>query len=81
VDNAACGQVKSRRNPGFSGRAAPDGAAGIEQFWSCSPVNGAIHPATAQQTVVGCIYNRVNLQRGNIACYQADGFIFHFRLF
>ena len=51
-------------------------AALLQQSFTCSPMDGAIYTATAQQTPVGGIHDRIDLQRRDIPYYNLDSF-FH----
>ena len=46
----------------------------LQQLDTSGPVNGAIYSPTAQQTPVGGIHDRINLQRRDISYYNLDSF-------
>jgi hypothetical protein len=46
----------------------------LQQFNTGSPVNGTIYSPTAQQTPVGSIHDRINLQRRDISYDNLDFF-------
>lgn len=54
--------------------AATERAALLQQFNTGSPVNGAIYSPTAQQTPVGSIHNRIDLERRDISYDNLDFF-------
>ena len=67
VKNPLGVQAKARGGFGLAGRAAAQGAAGVQQAWAGSPMDGSVHATTAQQRAVGSIYDRIHVLRGDIS--------------
>jgi hypothetical protein len=66
-------QTIALRNLGVTGFAAAQPGAFLQQTRSGGPVDGAVHPASTQQRVVGGIDNGINRQCGDIGLNDFDG--------
>jgi hypothetical protein len=74
----ASGKLMAAGSAYFTGRAAHIGTqlrqlpAFVEQSGAGGVMNGGVDTTTAQQRFVGCIDDRVNLQRGDISLPYLD---------
>ena len=66
VVDVFAGQPEARGDPGFSGGAAPQLAAGLLQLRAGCPVNTAVHSAPSHQGGVGGVDNGVGFHPGNV---------------
>ena len=53
-------------HPGLAGRTSPDAPALPEKFGAGRPVYGAINAAAAQQGMVGCVHDGIDIQCGDV---------------
>lgn len=67
VDDKAGRQTKARRDFGVASGAAAQWPAGRQQFGTGRPMNGSVHAAAPQQTVVRRVDNGVHLLAGDVA--------------
>jgi len=79
MDHEAGGQVESRRDARFTGRATHasayfrDCAAGFKQARTRGAMDGAVDPAASEQQLIRRVDDRVNAQRRDVGLDNLDG--------
>ncbi len=76
VDDVFRRQVVSLRDFGLSGFAAPEGFAFLQQARTCGPMDGSVHPASAEQGFVGGVDYGVDLEAREIT-FRDGYFVCH----
>ena len=72
MNDILCSQPVALGDFCFAGAAAVQRTTLRQQFRPCCPVDSTVHPAAAQQTAIGRIYDAVTVQFGNITLHHLN---------